>query len=95
MARYALEFLNWAFKHDSSAEMYLKNSPAKNGVPDHMLLRISVLPSESAISFGKYLGRTIQVDLCGRHQVIYGEGAFPICVRCANGESPFDLKPEL
>ena len=31
MARYTLEFVDWIFKHDLTAEMFLKNPPAKNG----------------------------------------------------------------
>lgn len=37
MARYTLEFLNWTFKQDASAQTFLENPPAKNGVPNHML----------------------------------------------------------
>jgi dienelactone hydrolase len=37
MARYTLKFLDWTFRHDSAAEIFLKNAAPKNGVPDHML----------------------------------------------------------
>jgi hypothetical protein len=37
VARYTLKFLDWTFKHDLTGEMFLKNQPAKNGAPDHLL----------------------------------------------------------
>jgi dienelactone hydrolase len=37
VARYTLKFLDWNFKHDPNAEMFLKNPAPKNGVLDHML----------------------------------------------------------
>jgi dienelactone hydrolase len=37
MAHYTLQFLDWVFKRNSAAEAFLKNPPATNGVPDHML----------------------------------------------------------
>jgi dienelactone hydrolase len=37
MAQYVLQFLNATLKHDSAAMAFLKNPPAKDGVPLHML----------------------------------------------------------
>jgi dienelactone hydrolase len=37
MARYTLEFLNAYFKHDESAVLFLKQTPAENGVPRHLM----------------------------------------------------------
>jgi dienelactone hydrolase len=37
MARYTLEFLNAYLKHDNNAVLFLKRSPADNGVPRHLV----------------------------------------------------------
>jgi pimeloyl-ACP methyl ester carboxylesterase len=37
MARYVLEFLNAYLKHDQTAELFLKRTPAENGVPKHLM----------------------------------------------------------
>jgi dienelactone hydrolase len=37
MARYTLEFLNAYLKHEESAVLFLKRTPAENGVPKHLM----------------------------------------------------------
>ena len=37
MARYTLEFLNAYLEHQESAELFLKRTPAENGVPKHLI----------------------------------------------------------
>jgi hypothetical protein len=37
MARYTLEFLNAYLKHEESAVLFLKRTPAENGVPRHLM----------------------------------------------------------
>jgi predicted alpha/beta-hydrolase family hydrolase len=37
MARYTLEFLNAHLKHEESAVLFLKRTPAENGVPKHLM----------------------------------------------------------
>jgi hypothetical protein len=37
MARYTLEFLSTYLKHDGTAVLFLKYTPAENGVPRHMM----------------------------------------------------------
>lgn len=37
MARYTLEFLNAYLKHDTAAALFLKRTPAENGVPRHLM----------------------------------------------------------
>jgi dienelactone hydrolase len=37
MARYTLEFLNAYLKHDDTAVLFLKRTPAENGVPKHLM----------------------------------------------------------
>jgi hypothetical protein len=37
MARYTLEFLNAYLKQDESAVLFLKRTPAENGVPRHLM----------------------------------------------------------
>jgi hypothetical protein len=37
MARYTLEFLNAYLKHDDTAMLFLKRTPAENDVPKHLM----------------------------------------------------------
>jgi hypothetical protein len=37
MARYTLEFLNAYLRHDEAAVLFLKRTPADNGVPRHLM----------------------------------------------------------
>jgi hypothetical protein len=37
MARYTLEFLNAYLKHEEPAVLFLKRTPAENGVPKHLM----------------------------------------------------------
>jgi dienelactone hydrolase len=37
MARYTLEFLNAYLRHDANAALFLKRTPAENGVPRHLV----------------------------------------------------------
>lgn len=37
MARYTLEFLNAYLKRDDTAVLFLKRTPAENGVPKHLM----------------------------------------------------------
>jgi pimeloyl-ACP methyl ester carboxylesterase len=37
MARYTLEFLNAYLRHDAAAALFLKRTPAENGVPKHLM----------------------------------------------------------
>jgi pimeloyl-ACP methyl ester carboxylesterase len=52
MARYTLEFLNAYLKHDESAVLFLKRTPAENGVPRHLM----------AVNFRRALATPEQVN---------------------------------
>jgi tetratricopeptide (TPR) repeat protein len=49
MARYTLAFLDAYLKHDPTAAQFLKNKPAENGVPTH-LLTVNFRPAKGAPS---------------------------------------------